>query len=137
MVRAPLKRARTDDAGTSRPTAEDVSLAPVSGPVLSLAPVSGLVPADSVPEAGVLLSDIPLPPHEMVLAPPVPAAPVVVSSGDESQGAAGSGRSVPVGTDLAFDRWPSVSSGSVSRGELPTANVRGTAEMVKGCETRG
>lgn len=131
VVRAPLKRTRVDDAGTSSPTAEEVSPAPVSGPVLSPAPVSGPIPADFAPEAGVPLNDIPPPSPEMALAPLVPADPVVLSSGDGSQGAAGSGRSTPVGADLASNRQPSVSSDSVRRGESPTANVWGTAEMVK------
>lgn len=82
VVRAPLKRARTDDARTSRPTAEEVSPALGSGPILSPAPVSGPVPADSAQETGAPRNDIPLLPPEMVVATPTSAVPVLVSSGD-------------------------------------------------------
>lgn len=78
VVRAPLKRARVDDAGTSHPIAEEV---------VSPAPVSGPVPADDLPSSGQIM-EVALPESgEMALGPQLPPViPVVVSFGDNSQG---------------------------------------------------
>lgn len=68
---APLKRACIDEAGTSRPSAEEViSSAPVFGPILT-APLPSSDPALEVAEPDGVAPALPLPCAE----------PVMVSSG--------------------------------------------------------
>lgn len=117
-----MKCAQVDDAGTSRPTAEEI---------LSLAPMSRPVPGDSPPAVGPTEGDLSLPSPEATPVVPAPADPVVVSSGDGSLGAGGSGQLALARADLELRGQPSGSSGSIRRGELPSDSVRGTAKMVK------
>lgn len=114
MVRAPLKRASSDDIGTLRHIAEEVlSLAPVSGPVLvdsppPVDPTFEVVPTGSGEVAPALL--------------PFTVEPVVVS-GEGSQGAQASNGPLSSSGDREVRGLPSGSSGSLRRGESPSSHV--------------
>lgn len=125
VVRAPLKRARVDEGGTSRGIDEDVQRPePVSSPVPADFPGSDTVLSPVLATSGEVAPTLPPPTGE----------PIVVSSGEDSHGVRLSSHPVCSEGHPEARGQPSGSSSSLRKGDSPSSSVRGTHEMVKAIE---